>query len=91
MRSVAPTAAQRRALDELLSPKKPAERVVRKSTRSAGVVGYSEGVIAIPVPRGWDQLTQEQRIDLWEKHAQAQQEALTAATSPDREHAKEAA
>ncbi len=90
-RSCAPTAAQRRALDELLSPKKPVPSTQRKVTRAAGVVGYSVGVIAIPVPKGFAQMTQDERLDVWEQHAVEQQQALMESTSADREQFKEPA
>lgn len=42
-------------------------------------------------PAGFDKLTHQEQINLWERHAVGQQAALMAATSPDRNHTEAAA
>ena len=69
MRSAAPTAAQRRALAELVSP---------KPKRGAPLV--PTGCMVVPVPKGYASMTREQRLVAWEALAAPHCAALMEAT-----------
>ena len=71
-RACAPTQAQRRQLADLINP--PSKRGERRAPT---------GVMVVPVPKGWAQMTQEQKLAVWEKHASAHCAALIAASKDD--------